>query len=175
MYSVLHVRSHDAMSALIGSTLTLADCSTWRINSTTRPSRTSSEQKGPLKYGLTANVMSDPMKVWKRVENVEWRDYVIWLDFWLIRSWTSSDKPAFEWIPYLSDLSFGSNLYTTRHLYQRIEKNYGCFARGPVRPESFRPDWESFRPDRESFRPEYEVVSPGLRVHTYTYVCGRLF
>ena len=45
---------------------------------------------------------------------------------------------------------------------------YGRFARCPVRPESFRPD-------RESFRPEYEVVSPGLRVHTYRYVRGRLF
>ena len=27
-----------------------------------------------------------------------------------------------------------------------------------------------FRPDWESFRPEYEVISPRLRVHTYTYV-----
>lgn len=44
--------------------LTLADCSTCRINSTARPSLTSSEQNGPLKYGLTANVMSLPMKVW---------------------------------------------------------------------------------------------------------------
>ena len=35
------------------------------------------------------------------------------------------------------------------------EKNYGRFARCPVRPESFRPN-------RESFRPEYKVVSPGV-------------
>ena len=49
-----------------------------------------------------------------------------------------------------------------------VFRNYSRFVRCPVRPESFRPDLESFCP-------QYEVVSPGLRVHTYTCVCGRLF
>ena len=43
--------------------------------------------------------------------------------------------------------------------------NYSCFARCPVR-------LESFCLGRESFRPQYEVILRGLRVHTYTYVCG---
>ena len=41
-------------------------------------------------------------------------------------------------------------VYLASWLYTR---EAGRFARCPVRPESFRPDWESFRP-------EYEVVSP---------------
>ena len=58
----------------------------------------------------------------------EWCDYAMWLDFWLISSWIFSAsvfKPAVEWLPYLSDLYFGSNLhvYTTRHLYQCIEEH----------------------------------------------------
>ena len=51
-----------------------------------------------------------------------------------------------------------SSIYT-------VVTNYGCFARCPVRPESFCPS-------RESFHPQYEVVLRGLRVHSYTYVCG---
>ena len=70
---------------------------------------------------------------------------------------------------YLTELNGGRWPWTKVRLKQSFfgpkETNYGRFARCPVRPESFFPDWESFRP-------EYEVVSPGLRVHPYTlYLC----
>ena len=41
-------------------------------------------------------------------------------------------------------------------LYNALKfmKEAGRFARCPVRPESFRPDWESIRPENEVISPE---------------------
>ena len=66
-------------------------------------------------------------------------------------------------IHWLANINLRFVKYPRVRFKRPAETNYGHFARCSVRPESFRPD-------RESFRLQHEVVSPGLRVHTYTYV-----